>query len=56
MKQFYESPSVKKKLAIRLETSFLAGSVVSKDTAIETAGQQVEERSFALPDYNHTWE
>ncbi|MBO4340652.1 MAG: hypothetical protein J5835_04405 [Bacteroidales bacterium] len=56
MKRIYSTPSIKKKLTLSLERGILAGSVVTKDTTIETAGHKVEERDFSAAEFNHTWQ
>ena len=56
MKRFYRTPAVLRQVAVELEQNLLAGSVVTKKTTIETAGQQVEKRNFEDSGFNSTWE
>ena len=53
---FYSSPCILQEVKMELESDILAGSVVSKSTKIETAGQQVETRDFSDVGFNSTWE
>ncbi len=56
MKRRYESPLIIKTVQVLIQQNLLAGSVVTKDTKIETAGQQVETKSFDATGFNSTWE
>ena len=52
----YSSPAVLKEVPICFETRLLAGSVVTKDTGVQTKGQEVVEYNFQSPDFNQVWE
>ena len=56
MRKNYKSPCILQRVTVRLEAAFLQGSVVTKDTTIETAGQTVEKRDFDTSGFNTTWE
>lgn len=56
MNSFYKAPKILRKVTVELECPILAGSVVSKETTIETAGQQVEQRDFSTSGFNQVWE
>lgn len=56
MKRFYRTPAVLRQVAVELEQNLLAGSVVTKKTTIETAGQKVENKDFSESGFNSTWE
>ena len=55
MKKEYITPTIHRIETLRLETEMLAGSVVTEDTTVETAGQKVEERNMSGAEFNHTW-
>lgn len=56
MKRVYQSPSIKKQVAVQLEVNLLAGSVVTKNNDIQTTGQQVNNVDMAGTSFNHVWE
>lgn len=55
-KQLFEPPVILHEVRLEPSESLLAGSVVTKETKIETAGQQVETKSFDATGFNTTWE
>ena len=55
-KQKYKAPCILKRVTVQLEAGFLQGSVVTKNTEIETAGQKVQERDFQNSGFNSVWE
>ncbi|MBR1872441.1 MAG: hypothetical protein IJ795_04465 [Bacteroidales bacterium] len=52
----YSPPAIIREVELCLEAGLLAGSVVTKETKIETAGQHVEKRDFNSEGFNSTWE
>ena len=56
MKLKYKAPVVLREVPVSLEEDMLVGSVVTKETTIETAGQQVETKSFNTEGFNQVWE
>ena len=58
MKQMklYESPAVLKECAMDQPIALLQGSVVTPDTKIRTAGQDLDSHSFEDPGFNNSWE
>ena len=52
----YSSPAVLKEVPICFETRLLAGSVVTKDTGVKTAGQEVSTYDFSSSSFNQEWE
>ena len=51
----YESPAVTRTLPVAPQVALLAGSVVTPTTKIETAGQEVDDHSFATG-FDSNWE
>ena len=56
MKKIYKAPDVLRKVTVEMEGTILEGSVVTKDTTIETAGQKVDERNFTDSGFYQVWE
>ena len=56
MKDFYIAPQVRRILEFEPEQDLLTGSVVTPDTKIETAGQQVVTKDFSESGFNTVWE
>ena len=56
MKKNYSAPVIRKTVPVIQGSAILAGSVVDKDTTVETAGQKVEERDMSGAAFNHDWE
>lgn len=52
----YISPRVLNTGNVLLENNLLAGSVVTKDTKIETMGQEVKNYDFSGSSFNQVWE
>lgn len=52
----YESPAVTGECLARPQASLLAGSVVTKNTTIETAGQKTDDHSFGDSGFDSKWE
>ena len=52
----YESPAVLKACPVELQAQLLAGSVVTPNTKIETAGQDVDNHSFGDSSFDNKWE
>ncbi|MBO4657575.1 MAG: hypothetical protein J5639_07370 [Bacteroidales bacterium] len=52
----YETPAVIREYKVELEGQLLAGSVVTKNTTIETAGQKVDDHSFGDTGFDSKWE
>lgn len=52
----YIAPGIIKQVSVCLENGILAGSVVTKDSSIKTAGQQTETYDFSDPSFNQVWE
>lgn len=52
----YIAPDILKQVSVYLENGILAGSVVTKDSNIKTAGQQTEAYDFSDPSFNQVWE
>ena len=56
-KMTYMAPVVRKRISVELETAILTGSVVNKDSNIQTAGQKVETFDFSdASTFNTSWE
>lgn len=56
-KMTYMAPVVRKRISVELETAILTGSVVNKDSKIQTAGQKVETYDFSdASTFNTVWE
>lgn len=55
-KKYYVAPRVMKTASVFSEGSLLAGSVVTKDTKIETMGQEVKSYDFSGSSFNQIWE
>ena len=56
MKAYYVAPCVRKIVEMELEQDLLTGSVVTPKTKIETAGQKVDDHSFADSSFEAKWE
>ncbi len=54
-KPTYESPAVIRQAYLSREAVMLQASVVDQIEAIETMGQDVEEKDFSGSTFNHTW-
>ena len=52
----YITPAVIKRVSVELESPVLAGSVVTKDSQIQTTGQEVETHDFSGSSFNQVWE
>ena len=52
----YKAPAVLRSATVEMENPILAGSVVTKDTKIEPAGQKVDDHSFADSSFESKWE
>ena len=53
----YRTPGVLKTVTVLLEKDLLAGSVVNKNTKVQTKGQEVVSYDFSnASDFNQTWE
>lgn len=54
----YIAPDILKQVSVYLENGILAGSVVTKDSNIQTAGQQTETYDFSASSssFNQVWE
>ena len=53
----YIAPDILKQVSVCLEDGILAGSVVTKDTSIKTAGQQTETYDFSdSSSFTQEWE
>ena len=57
MKKNYKSPCILKRVIVQLESGFLQGSVVTKNTKIRTAGQDVDSHTITSEQgFNTQWE
>ena len=54
--RMYRTPGVMKTVDVLLEIDLLAGSVVKKDTKVQTKGQEVASYDFSQSSFNHDWE
>ena len=52
----YIAPDILKQVSVYLENGILAGSVVTKDSNVQTAGQQTETYDFSASSFNQVWE
>lgn len=52
----YLAPRVLNTVDVLLEEDFLAGSVVTKDTKVQTKGQEVQSYDFSDTQFNQVWE
>ena len=56
-KKMYRAPGVLKTVTVLLEKDLLAGSVVNKNTKVQTKGQEVVSYDFSDgTTFNQTWE
>ena len=56
-KTTYQAPTVMKTVTVWLETNLLQGSVVTNNTKVETAGQEVTHSDFSdATHFNTQWE
>jgi len=55
-KRIYKAPAILRSVMVQMETPILVGSVVTRETTIETAGQTVEKRDFSESGFNNVWE
>ena len=55
-KRMYRTPGVMKTVDVQLEKDLLAGSVVKKDTKVQTKGQEVASYDFSQSSFNQDWE
>lgn len=55
-KKMYRAPGVLKTVTVLLEKDLLAGSVVNKNSAVQTKGQEVVPYDFQTSDFNQVWE
>ena len=55
-KKQYISPRVLNTENVQLEDNLLAGSVVNKNSAVQTKGQEVVPYDFQTSDFNQVWE
>ena len=55
-KKKYISPRVLNTENVLLENNLLAGSVVNKNSAVQTKGQEVVSYDFQSSDFNQVWE
>ena len=56
MKTFYQAPAILRQATVQLGQSLLTGSVVTKDTKVETKGQELVTYDFSDTQFNQTWE
>ena len=52
----YSAPRVLKTATVQTEGCILAGSVVNKNSAVQTKGQEVITYDFQTSDFNQVWE
>jgi len=52
----FESPAVLKVVRIAQESEIMAGSVVTGDSKVRTAGQEVQDYDFSDTSFNQEWE
>ena len=50
----YQAPAILEDVKVELECTILAQSVVTKDTEVESVGQEVVDH--AMTGYDHSWE
>ena len=55
MKIVYAAPCVLKKLPVELESDFLAGSTVTKNTKVKSTGQETVSYDFSDTQFNQQW-
>ena len=54
-KEKYLSPVIKERVSLFLEGQILTGSVVNKDTSVQTKGQEVVQYDFSTSGFNSSW-
>lgn len=52
----YIAPAVLRRVMIEMESDLLAGSTVTPQSKIETAGQKIETKDFSQTGFNSDWE
>lgn len=55
-RESYSSPMIIREVKLELSACLLDGSVVTPNTTIRTAGQDVENHDFSTGGFNDTWQ
>lgn len=56
IKGTYSAPCILRAATVQMDRCILAGSVVDKNTAVQTKGQEVVTYDFSASSFNQVWE